>query len=622
MADRKQITDAIEGREYLRALGLVRELFKQAPTVANAQFALKQAAPMREHLALVPCRLAILRSFTIEPVVPILRALALFNGIDLTVRVGAFNAYSKELLDPESDLYAFDPHVVILATQTRDVLPELWNSDSDLAAEDSETVAVRATADIEHLIGSLRSRSNANLILNTLEMPSFPNAGILDSQRSTGQSETIRTVNRHLREAAAKHLGVYVLDYDALIARFGRLKWGDESKWLTMRMPLAADSFVHLANEYIRFLLPLCGRVCKALLIDLDNTIWGGVIGEDSLDGIKLGAEYPGNAYLEVQRAILDLHRRGIILAICSKNNPDDTMEVFNRHDAMLLRLDHFAATRINWKSKAENIRELASELNIGIDALAFLDDNPLEREEVRMLLPEVHVIDLPSNAALFAGALRNTPVFERLALSREDRDRGTYYLAEQQRARLQNRTVALEDYYRSLEMAVEIGAVTSRTIARVAQLTQKTNQFNLTTRRYTEQEIAIKAADAQWRVYALSAADRFGEYGLVGMAITSRSGDVCEIDSFMLSCRIIGRSVETALLSYVARQAASEGMRWLRGWYFPTRKNAPSKDFYQKHGFTIISQSDRQTLFEYDLSKELTWPQWVKLQTEESAAR
>ena len=389
-----------------------------------------------------------------------------------------------------------------------------------------------------------------------------------------------------------------------------------------MRMPLGADSFVHLAREYIRFLLPLCGRVCKALVIDLDNTIWGGIVGEDGLDGIKLGAEYPGNAYLEVQRAILDLHRRGIILAICSKNNPEDALEVFKRHDAMLLRLDHFAATRINWKSKAENIRELATELNIGIDALAFLDDNPLEREEVRMLLPEVHVIDLPAGPAHFAAALRSTPVFERLTLSQEDRDRGTYYLAEQQRAQLQSGGVALDDYYRSLGMEVEIGAVTARTLARVAQLTQKTNQFNLTTRRYSEQEIAAKAADARWRVDALTASDRFGDYGLVGVAITSRDGEVCEIDSFLLSCRVIGRSVETALLSYIARAAAAGGMRTLRGWYLPTRKNAPSKDFYPKHGFKMINESDGRMLFEYDLSKELGWPEWVKLRSEGSASR
>jgi len=620
MPDRNQIISAIEGRDHLRALGLMRQLFDDAPTPANAQFVLKQAAPIREHLALVPCRLAILRSFTVEPVVPILRALALFHGIDLIVQVGAFNAYSKELLDSGSDLYAFNPEVVILATQTRDVLPEVWNN--DFSAEDSEAQAVRTGADIEHLIGALRSRSNAHLILNTLEMPAYPNAGILDSQRNSGQCEAIRTVNRHIRDAAAKHLGVYVLDYDALIARFGRVNWGDESKWLTMRMPLGADSFVHLASEYIRFLLPLCGRVCKALVIDLDNTIWGGIVGEDGLDGIKLGAEYPGNAYLEVQRAILDLHRRGIILAICSKNNPDDALEVFKRHDAMLLRLDHFAATRINWKSKAENIRELAIDLNIGIDALAFLDDNPLEREEVRMLIPEVHVIDLPAGPAHFAAALRSTPVFERLALSQEDRDRGTYYLAEQQRAQLQSSGVALDDYYRSLGMEVEISAVTSRTIARVAQLTQKTNQFNLTTRRYSEQEIESKAADAAWRVDALTATDRFGDYGLVGVAITNRIGDVCEIDSFLLSCRVIGRSVETALLSHVAREAASSGMRTLRGWYLPTRKNAPSKDFYPKHGFKMINESDGKMLFEYDLSKELGWPDWVKLRTVESAAR
>lgn len=620
MPDRNQIISAIEGRDHLLALGLMRQLFNDAPTPANAQFVLKQAAPIREHLALVPCRLAILRSFTVEPVVPILRALALFHGIDLIVQVGAFNAYSKELLDPNSDLYAFNPDVVILATQTRDVLPELWNN--DFAADDSDAHTTRAGAEIEHLIGALRSRSNAHLILNTLEMPAYPNAGILDSQRNSGQSEAIRTVNRHIRDAAAKHLGVYVLDYDALIARFGRVNWGDESKWLTMRMPLGADSFVHLARDYLRFLLPLCGRVCKALVIDLDNTIWGGIVGEDGLDGIKLGAEYPGNAYLEVQRAILDLHRRGIILAICSKNNPDDALEVFKRHDAMLLRLDHFAATRINWKSKAENIRELALDLNIGIDALAFLDDNPLEREEVRMLLPEVHVLDLPAGPAHFAAALRSTPVFERLALSQEDRDRGTYYLAEQQRSQLQGSGVALDDYYRSLGMEVEISAVTSRTIARVAQLTQKTNQFNLTTRRYSEQEIESKAADAAWRVDALTASDRFGDYGLVGVAITNRIGDVCEIDSFLLSCRVIGRSVETALLSHVAREAASGGMRTLRGWYLPTRKNAPSKDFYPKHGFKMINESDGKMLFEYDLSKELGWPDWVKLRTGGSESR
>ncbi len=615
MPDRNQFISAIERREHLRALGLMRQLFNEAPTLASAQFVLKQAAPIREHLALVPCRLAILRSFTVEPVVPILRALALFHGIDLIVHVGDFNAYNTELLDPQSSFYGFNPDVVILATQTRDVLPELWNDSA--ATEDCEALAARAASNIEHLIDSLRSRSKAHLILNTLEMPNFPNAGILDSQRNTGQSEAIRNVNRRLRETAAKHLGVYVLDYDALIARFGRLNWGDEAKWLTMRMPLGADSFVHLAREYIRFLLPLCGRTCKALVIDLDNTIWGGVIGEDGLDGIKLGAEYPGNAYLEVQRAILDLHRRGIILAICSKNNPEDALEVFNQHDAMLLRIDHFAATRINWKSKPENIRELATELNIGIDALAFLDDNPLEREEVRMLLPEVHVIDLPAGPAHFAAALRSTPVFERLALSNEDRDRGAYYQAERQRAQLQATGVALDDYYRSLGMVVEIGAVSSRTIARVAQLTQKTNQFNLTTRRYSEHEIASKAADARWRVDALTASDRFGDYGLVGVAITNQIDDVCEIDSFLLSCRVIGRSVETALLSYLAREAASGGMRSIRGWYLPTRKNAPSKDFYPKHGFKMINENDGKMLFEHDLSKEIGWPDWIELRTE-----
>src|SRR5579862_302545 len=201
MPDRKQIISAIEGREHLRATGLMRQLFNEAPTLANAQFVLKQAGPIREQLALIPSRLAILRSFTVEPVVPILRALALFHGIDLTVHVGDFNAYNTELLDPQSSFYRFNPDVVILATQTRDVLPELWNDSA--ATEGYEALATRATSEVEHLIDSLRSRSKAHLILNTLEMPNFPSAGILDSQRNTGQSEAIRTVNRRLRDMAA-----------------------------------------------------------------------------------------------------------------------------------------------------------------------------------------------------------------------------------------------------------------------------------------------------------------------------------------------------------------------------------------------------------------------------------
>jgi FkbH-like protein len=399
-----------------------------------------------------------------------------------------------------------------------------------------------------------------------------------------------------------------------VVARFGRTRWHDERKWLTMRMPIAADGIACLAREYLRYVLPILGCTRKALVVDLDNTLWGGIIGEDGIQGIKLGADYPGAAFVALQRVILDLYQRGIILAICSKNNPEDALGVLREHPGMLLRPEHFAVLCINWNDKVGNLREIAEELNIGTDALAFLDDNPVERERVRSEMPEVYVIELPSDPMDYAAALQRCPVFERLALSTEDRDRGRYYAGERQRKDLQQSATSLEDFYKSLRMEVEIAEVNAATLARVAQLTQKTNQFNLMTRRYTEQQISALAQDPHWRVYSLRVRDRFGDNGLVGVAMAHRLEDSIEIDNFLLSCRVIGRTVETALLAHLAEVAVSEGATILRGCYIPTKKNAPAKDFYPNHGFNLVAEADGITTWELDLRRAIIgYPEWIK---------
>ena len=361
---------------------------------------------------------------------------------------------------------------------------------------------------------------------------------------------------------------------------------------------------------------PLDRKVRKALVTDLDNTLWGGVIGEDGMNGIRVGEEYPGAAYQALQRAMLDLYQRGIILAVCSKNNLSDAMEVFEHHPGMLLRPQHFAVLRINWNDKAQNLREIAAELNIGIDALAFLDDNPVERQWVRSQLPEVTVIDLPDDPMGYAQALRDNPVFERLSLSTEDRERARYYAEQRLRTELEQNVASLEDFYQSLQMEVEISLVTTETLARIAQLTHKTNQFNLTTRRYSEQQIAGMAADRDWRVYSLRVRDRFGDNGLVGVAITRYQERICEIDTFLLSCRVIGRTVETAILATIAEQARIKGSESLIGWFLPTKKNAPAKDFYSSHGFTCTLEEDGKSRWEFDLTRgDILSPSWFKRQ-------
>ncbi len=612
---RQEIDRLIASGDTEAAFRRLADLGQMESTLATASFLLARYEKLRNARNFTPHRLAILRSFTLEPVIPLLRAAAYAWDIDLTVQLGDFNAYPQEILDGSSSLYSFKPDTVILAVQTRDIAPELQNTFADLEPGAVAQSIERVTAPFEAWIRAFRERSQANLIVHTLELPASPSLGILDAQSASGQAAAIRRINDNLRRICHEARGVCLLDYDALTARHGRLQWHDEKKWLTARMPISADHLLHMAREWLRFLVPLSGRAAKSLVVDLDNTLWGGVIGEDGINGIRLGAEYPGAAYQALQRALLDLHRKGILLAACSKNNSEDAMEALEKHPGMLLKPEHFAAMRINWQDKAQNLREIAAELNLGIDALAFLDDNPAERERVRSALPSVTVIQIPSDPSGFAAAVRDCPVFERLSLSSEDRERTVLYATERQRARAEQSFASKEDFFRFLEQEAEIVLVDSSTLARVSQLTQKTNQFNLTTKRYGEQQIAELAAHPAWRITAIRVRDRFGDHGLVGVAITHDEGDLCEIDTFLLSCRVIGRDVETALLSHLAESARSRRKAALRGWFLPTRKNAPAKEFYARHGFQLQTQQGDASLWTIDLSRsQVRCPEWIKV--------
>jgi FkbH-like protein len=612
---RSAIDEAIARQEWSQALALLRQFFFASPSLATAAFVLSRAARI-ESSYVATCRLAVERSFTVEPVVPLLDAAARLSGVALEVHVGGFSTHGQDLLDPGSDLYAFGPDVVLLALQTCDVIPELWERFAELTPEGANDVVERALQGYRNWISALRTHSEAALVIHNLELPAEPAMGVLDAQSAMSQVQLVQQLNRRLGELAREWHGVHVLDYDALIARHGRARWHDEGKWLTSRMPIAADCLWPLAHEYLRYLLPLTGTVAKALVIDLDNTIWGGVLGEDGVGGIQLDGEYPGAAYVAVQRALLALHARGVILAIASKNDHTEAMGALSNHPNMLLRPDHFATTRINWNDKAQSLREIADELNIGSDALAFLDDSEAERERVRQQLPEVTVIDLPRDPIEYAAALLRCPVFERLSISGEDRARGRFYSDQRRRASLRHATTSLEDYLRSLDTSVVMRLLRPSSVARVAQLTQKTNQFNVTTRRYGEAEIAAMAADPFTRVYEVTVSDRFGDSGLVGVAITRHTGDEYEIDTLLLSCRVIGRTIETAMLARLLDDARRAGARRLRGWFLATRKNLPAASFYSRHGFTAVDRTnDGDVLWELDIQvAAVSTPAWIRL--------
>jgi FkbH-like protein len=612
---RKEVDDFLAaGSAKLAALRLA-ELWRRESGTGTAAFVVSRFEKLRDQLSLLPYRLVILRSFTVEPAIPLLRAAAFVNGIDLTVQLGDFNAYAQAILDRESSLYKFAPDGVILAVRTADLAPDLWQEYADLDADAVGAAVKRVSNSFQQWIRAFRERSQAALIVHNLEEPARPSAGLLDAQLESGQSAAIQQINQELRRVAGEHRGVYVLDYDGLVARHGRLRWKDERKWLIARMPIAAEQLIQLSREWMRFLVPLTGKIAKALVVDLDNTLWGGVIGEDGMQGIKLSAEYPGAAFQALQRVMLDLARRGILLAVSSKNNLEDAMEALQSHPGMLLRPKNFAAMRINWNDKSQNLREIAAELNIGIDSLVFMDDNPVEREQVRAALPEVTVIEMPDDPVEYAAALRECMAFERLTLSAEDQQRTSFYVAERERSQAEQTFQTKEDFYRYLEQEAEIATVMPATLARISQLTQKTNQFNLTTRRYSEPQIADMAAKPEWQVLSIRVRDRFGDHGLVGVAITRDEKDVCEIDTLLLSCRVIGRTVETALLSYLAQAAGARGRSRLAGKFLPTKKNAPAREFYAQHGFQLHTQNAEGSLWELDLKQHpIAFPEWIKL--------
>jgi FkbH-like protein len=354
-------------------------------------------------------------------------------------------------------------------------------------------------------------------------------------------------------------------------------------------------------------------------VLDLDNTLWGGIIGEDGIEGIKLSNASPGIEYVDFQRGLLSLYNRGVILAVCSKNNYDDAIKVFQEHPAQVLKEEHFASMRINWQNKAANIAELAKEINIGLDSMVFFDDNPVERAQVSQTLPEVLVVELPKNPRLYRETLENLNVFDVLSLTKEDLVRGEMYAGKRKRAELEQSASSIEDFLRTLDLKVKIQPVNNFDTPRVVQLIGKTNQFNLTTRRHTDAEVRQFRESKDAIVYSMAVTDKFGDEGVVGVAIVKIKDDDWWVDSLLMSCRVIGRSVETALIAKIVADARESKAKRIIGEYIPTKKNPPAADLYERHGFGMPEETDNNgTSWILNLDTDtVEVPDWIELHEE-----
>ena len=401
--------------------------------------------------------------------------------------------------------------------------------------------------------------------------------------------EAVSDYNRTLYEIEASKGNVKVIDITEFTREYSVEELFDWKFYFISQIGMNPKVHKDFKAWFGRKLEGIALKRKKCLVLDLDNTLWGGVLGEEGIEGIQIGGDYPGKAFLYFQEALLQLSRSGVILAVCSKNNECDVIEVWEKNPYMILRKDAFVAYRINWNDKATNIKELAVELNIGLESFVFVDDNPTERELVKQMLPMVSVPDFPEQPYELPVFFKHLVVdyFKVYSITNEDRQKTELYKANAARVQLQNSFADFDKYVESLDIQISIEQADEFNIQRIAQMTQKTNQFNLTTKRYTDADVR-NFIEKGWKIWCISVADKFGDNGITGTVMIA--GD--EIDTFLMSCRILGKGIEVAFAKKVCAMLAESGSDLLKAKYIPTAKNAQVKDFYEKCGFTCLIEN------------------------------
>ncbi|MFT3905870.1 MAG: HAD-IIIC family phosphatase [Steroidobacteraceae bacterium] len=536
---------------------------------------------------LLPFRLGILGNATIDLLLPALTASAARHGIALECVKADYAQTLQAALMADSPINRAQCDAVLLAVDHRG-LP-LLDSAGD-AATAGQTV--KAALDfVQTLRAGLRSHHKTICLLQTLPRPSESAFGHLDLVLPGTQRQLIDAFNRGLADSVADTEDL-LLDVAHIAETVGLAEWHDTTLWNMAKLPFSGLFLPLYADHVCRLIAALRGRSRKCLILDLDNTLWGGVIGDDGLEGIVIGqGDATGEAHLQVQRTALDLRARGVVLAVSSKNTDAVARLPFQKHPEMALREEHIAVFQANWNDKATNIQAIANELALGLDAMVFLDDNPMERDLVRQVLPQVAVPELPADPALYARTLMAAGYFESIAFSEEDRKRAAFYQDNARRVQLQKQAGDIDGYLQSLDMTMTLAPFDDTGRARIAQLINKSNQFNLTTHRYTEAQVAALQADPQVFSLQVRLADRFGDNGMISVIICRRVGLDWDIDTWLMSCRVLGRKVENAILQELLRAASARGIQRLLGTYLPTEKNALVEEHYAKLGFTLLER-------------------------------
>ena len=538
---------------------------------------------------LTPFKLAVLGSATVDFLVEPLVATGARHGLALQVLASPYDQVMQQALQADSELHRFEADAVLLFLDHR-FFPPPQDLGNAAAMEAALEQAIRQT---DTLRRALR-QAGAAVIVATVAPPGLPLFGHLDARVPGTPRAFVQAYNAALVRSLAGTPDL-LLDVAALAEMVGLAAWHDAPQWLLAKIPFSMDCVPLFADHVARLVASLRGKARKCLVLDLDNTLWGGVIGDDGIDGIAIGnGSATGEAHLELQRAALALRQRGIVLAVSSKNDDAIARNPFREHPDMLLREDHIAVFQANWEDKATNLVAIAKALNIGVDALVFLDDNPAERALVRQTLPQVAVPELPRDPAFYPQMLLHAGYFEAVAFADEDRQRAGQYQSNGVRAALAQASADLPAYWRSLDMTIHFAPFDAIGRSRIAQLINKSNQFNLTTRRYTEADVAGMQGERGLFTLQVRLTDRFGDNGMISVIVCRPADDEAwVVDTWLMSCRVLKRGVEAAVLNEVMAAAQAHGIRRLRGLYLPTAKNELVREHYRDLGFALVRTRD-----------------------------
>jgi FkbH-like protein len=539
---------------------------------------------------LVPFRLAVLSNSTTDMIVPSLVASAARHNIALEVIQPSYDQVAQEALAPDSKVNSSKPDAVLLALDYRALSLKLSPGDP----EASLATVQGALGYLQALRAGIKANSNAICIYQTFAPPLEQLFGSLDRALPGTLRNLIDTINRELAQYVLDS-GDVLLDVATLAETVGLAEWHNTALWNLGKFPFS-DELIPLYGEHVaRTIAAIRGKSRKVLVLDLDNTLWGGVIGDDGVMGIKVAqGDARGEAHLSVQRLALDLRKRGIVLAVSSKNTDEIARSPFEQHPEMLLKLEHFAVFQANWQDKATNIQAIADELSLGLDSIVFLDDNPMERGLVRRLLPQVAVPELPEDPAWYARTLAAAGYFESIALADEDLKRAGFYQGNARRANLQKQIGGLDAYLASLNMTISFRPFDGLGRARIVQLINKSNQYNLTTRRYTDLEVAQLERDPATFTLQVRLGDTLGDNGMISVVICRQGkGQIWQIDTWLMSCRVLGRKVEHMVLREILKHARAADIEKLSGVYLPTERNRLVVDHYQRLGFTKVAEEE-----------------------------